>query len=380
MVRLHIPYLLTALGAVLVAAKQGNDGARCTTFNIPSVAQNGTSNVQFTSSAPGLDAPKVNPVNGSTYDWWYFDVVDANPASKASVVAAFFASSHEAFALLDDEASLVTVGYVWMNFENGTMVSFHQIANGATIVLEGDSSNGVWHESGMQWTMDPTAKNVVITFDIPGNLAGTVTLQSTAPGHYPCGPVEGGQTMQVMPHVGWANLIPDGNASVDLLVKKTPLKFRGVGYHDKNWGDKPFTASVSTWYWGHGRVGPYSIVWFDVFDPTGQESVSAYVSKNDAIIVASCKPGSIKVRPMGNASFPPFVGAAFPEGYHMVIDMADEGTLTVNATINAPNIGANPVYFRGTAHLSAVVTPKKGKATTETGVALLEQFELAPPA
>jgi len=135
-----------------------------------------------------------------------------------------------------------------------------------------------------------------------------------------------------------------------------------------------------TWYWGHARVGPYSIVWFDVFDRNGVASVSAYVSKNDTIMVASCKPESIKVRPLGNATFPPFVGAASPKGYHIDIDMGNEGTLTANVTVKAPNIAANDVYFRGTARVSAVIAPKKGKATTETGVALFEQFQLAAQA
>jgi hypothetical protein len=54
-----------------------------------------------------------------------------------------------------------------------------------------------------------------------------------APAHYPCGPNEPGQNLEVSPHIGWANAIPDANATIDFVVRGRPLKFTGYGYHDK---------------------------------------------------------------------------------------------------------------------------------------------------
>lgn len=39
--------------------------------------------------------------------------------------------------------------------------------------------------------------------------------------------------MQVAPHVGWANAVPDAQANVQLIVNGRPLNFTGIGYHDK---------------------------------------------------------------------------------------------------------------------------------------------------
>jgi hypothetical protein len=57
-------------------------------------------------------------------------------------------------------------------------------------------------------------------------------FHQSAPAHYPCGPAKADQTMAIMPHVGWANAIPDAVAQVELDVNGTNVKFSGRGYHD----------------------------------------------------------------------------------------------------------------------------------------------------
>lgn len=39
--------------------------------------------------------------------------------------------------------------------------------------------------------------------------------------------------MQIAPHIGWANAIPDAHATIDLVVNDEALVFTGTGYHDK---------------------------------------------------------------------------------------------------------------------------------------------------
>lgn len=38
--------------------------------------------------------------------------------------------------------------------------------------------------------------------------------------------------MEMLPHIGWANAIPDAVTRVDLTVGGTQVRFTGVGYHD----------------------------------------------------------------------------------------------------------------------------------------------------
>ncbi|KAJ6617202.1 hypothetical protein B0H10DRAFT_1914609 [Mycena sp. CBHHK59/15] len=345
-------------------------------FNIPSTVQNGTSHAQFTSSSTGLDAPKVQPINGSAFDWWYFDVVSADPTNLASVVVTFFTSSQPAFPLLAP-SSFITVARIWVSFPNGTLFSAASDADGATVISDGDNSSGTWNGTGFSWMNIPSGNFIVI--DAPDlGVKGTISLQSIVPAHYPCAAAKAGQTMEVAPHVGWSNAIPDAVSEVNLSIGGTKLAFTGSGYHDKNWSDQVFTTHVASWYWGHGRLGPYSIVWFDFLDRTGTEFVSAYAARNGKIVAASCALGSITVRPTGpNATYPPVISSPNPTGYHIDLDLGSEGMLTVNVNVLAPLIAPNPEYARSVGNLSGSVVPASpAAAQVLTGMALFEQFKL----
>ncbi|KAJ7686123.1 hypothetical protein B0H17DRAFT_1013780 [Mycena rosella] len=369
MVRIH-SFLLGALWA-FVSAAQG------TVYEIPSAVQNGTSQAQFTSTATGLDAPKVHPVNASAFDWWYFDVVSTDPTVVSSVVLTFFTSSQPAFPLLAPSES-ITVARIWVSFPNGTLWEASSDATGATVTAEGNTSSGIWHGTGFSWAATPAA-GYLINIDAPdAGVKGTISFKSVAPGHYPCGPVEAGQNLEVGPHIGWANAVPDAASVVDLNIGGSRLAFKGTGYHDKNWSDQIFTTNVASWYWGHGRIGPYSIVWFDFLDLTGTEFVSAYASKDDKIVAASCTLGSIKVRPTGqNATYPPGISTGNPSGYHIDLDLGAHGKLEVDVSVLAATIPLNPTYARSVGNMSGSLVPLKGRATTGlTGTALFEQFKL----
>ena len=51
-------------------------------------------------------------------------------------------------------------------------------------------------------------------------------------GAYPCGS-GAGETMEIMPNIGWANAVPDADSKVDFTIQGGRLAFTGPGYHDK---------------------------------------------------------------------------------------------------------------------------------------------------
>ncbi|KAJ7207711.1 hypothetical protein B0H12DRAFT_1206012 [Mycena haematopus] len=290
---------------------------------------------QFTSGATGLDAPKVQPINASAFDWWYFDVVSTDPTSLSSVVVIFFTSPESAFPVMDPSDS-ITTAYILVSFPNGTLWSaFSDADEGASVVAEGDSSRGTWHGAGFSWTRT-LASGYLILIDAPHiGVSGSISFQPVAPAHYPCGPVAPGQTLEVGPNVGWANAIPDAASAVNLIVGGTRLGFSGSGYHDKNWSNQPFASLVASWYWGHGRVGDYSL------------AVSAYVSKDNKIVAASCALGSITVRPTGqNSTYPPVISTGNPSGYHIEVDIG---------------LKANAEYGRFVGNMTGEVVSTKGE-------------------
>lgn len=69
-----------------------------------------------------------------------------------------------------------------------------------------------------------------------------MTLQ-VAPAHYPCGPAAAGANLEVSPNIGWANALPDANATADFRIGDKSIKFSGPGYHDKVNKHTPFRPS-----------------------------------------------------------------------------------------------------------------------------------------
>lgn len=164
---------------------------------------------------------------------------------------------------------------------------------------------------------------------------------------------------------------PDATAIIDLNINGAPLKFQGVGYHDKNWGAEPLQKAVKSWYWGHGRLGPYSLVWFDTVTLDGREHFSSWVTKGGKIVSQSCIPDSIVVRPWGaNPEFPPPRGAGAPSGYTLRYDMGTAGVLMANFTQEAV-VQDTELYKRMIGSISGGVAGGE----QYNGRALCEQFQ-----
>lgn len=126
---------------------------------------------------------------------------------------------------------------------------------------------------------------------------------------------------------------------------------------------------MDSWYWGHGRLGPYSIVWFDIIGTDGKEHVSSYATLNGEVVSSSCS--GIKVRPTGaNSEYPPLTTSGNPEGYHIELDLTNGQVLEVNVTTTLVTTDDPGLYSRFTGAISGGVQG----STVYHGVALYEQF------
>lgn len=154
-----------------------------------------------------------------------------------------------------------------------------------------------------------------------------------APAHYPCSPNLPGQTQLHLERFFWSNAIPDADVSVDVKINGTAMTFTGIGYHDKNWGDKTVLKSPKFWDWGHARVGPFSVVWYDLLDYNNTEYRRSYVAKNNEIVALSCTGEAVVTRPWGNnVTWPPADGLGAVAGVVSAFDLGDGKTLMVNVT------------------------------------------------
>ncbi|KAK7059644.1 hypothetical protein R3P38DRAFT_2679231, partial [Favolaschia claudopus] len=335
-------------------------------FSIPSAIQTGPSIAQFKSSSHGLDAPKLSSVNASAFDWWYFDAISTDPDNLVSVVITLFTTVHDALPFVETTDNALTADII-ASFPNGTRVKADILADSATVIAEGNTSSGEWHGTGFKWSGGPLGYTITINSPLVG-VKGSIHFLPVAPPHLPCGPVQAGQTLEVGPHIGWANVMPDAKVSVDLVVNGTRVAFNGIGYHDKNWSDQPFPTHVASWYWGHAHVGPYSLVWFDFLDRTGTEYVSAYLAKNGKIIMATCAADSISVRPNDGSAFPPVLSTPNPAGYHISLK---QGRMEADVQLVRDLVDPTPAYGR---FIGAVAARIDGKEFS--GMAVCEQFKL----
>ncbi|KAF4624892.1 hypothetical protein G7Y89_g13276 [Cudoniella acicularis] len=252
-----------------ISAFAPRDAQYYNTKTIPSQVSNGSTIANFISSKFGLDGPQISAVNTTTWDWWYFDVIA--PDLQTSMTVAFMTAVHTGFFSTPSLTNATTLG-VFYRFANGTSNSVGLTASEVVVTTVQDGSSANYVGTGIGWTGSPDMETYTITFNSPENgLMGCFELKSIADAHCPCGPVEEGQNMMVAPQIGWANAVPDAVGSVDMVIFGSEFKFTGVAYHDKNWSNQPFTQNVASWYWGHGRLGPYSLVWFDTIAPNGSE-------------------------------------------------------------------------------------------------------------
>lgn len=143
-------------------------------------------------------------------------------------------------------------------------------------------------------------------------------------------------------------------------------RLRGRRVHCfQNWGDKPFSAAVQSWYWGHGTMGPYNLVWFDAIDHNGVESVSGYVLKDGEVVGSTCD--ALAVRPVGTP-YPPTLLSLDPDQYTIKMKLND-GT-KLSATVSTVATQINVVeYIRWIGTIEGTVGDE-----AYTGSALWEEF------
>lgn len=127
-------------------------------------------------------------------------------------------------------------------------------------------------------------------------------------------------------------------------------------------------AAVSSWYWGHARVGPYSVVWFDAWDANVNEYASGYVVKDGKVLQGSCGEGGVQVRPWaGNQD-----RFAAKQGLGITFH-SDKTTVKLNVTTDEVLVDI-PVYVRAKGAVSGIVLGPDGNEDVHDGVAVFEQF------
>ncbi|TLD08112.1 hypothetical protein PspLS_12127 [Pyricularia sp. CBS 133598] len=347
-------------------------GASATQQFIPSEVLKGPTTPESISQPGNFDGIKLTPGNNATsYDWWYFDAV--SPTTNESIVIVFYNAGPDAIDVPRTAPLYVQITGV---FANGTRYALQANATGGANFQNNEHGiSSVWNGAGSSFAgTNLDADNVEYTVTIDNSaigLKGTLGLKAVSRPHYPCDLNKPGVTEELIPHVFWANAVPDADATVDFTIHGTPVRFTGLGYHDKNWGDLPHIDAFNTWYWGHARLGPYSLVWFDTLSTNGKEYFSSWITKDGQVVTQSCQQNSVVVRPWGeNSLYPPTLNLPAPSGLTMRYDLGSQGAFVANFTREITSVPL-PNYKRFT---GSIVGGFEGGEQYE-GHALGEQFQ-----
>lgn len=298
---------------------------------LPAPPVNGPASFSSKASFYGMDGVQVQIPNATSYEWWYFDAVSADH-SRAVVFQPHLQSREFGVRLV-----------LRLNFAygDGTFDEFTVPGDKLFVSTIGAGSAGLASDGSYSWIGAPDLAEYTINMDLPElGISGEITMQSVAPAHGPCGPAVAGATFDISLGLQWLNAIPDSVATVNLKLNGTKFAFQGAGYHDKNWIPFVFEANLNQWYWGHGRAGDLSVVWFDYLSKSNESVVSAYIARNNTIIHSACS--GVTVRPFGlGVEYPiPLGSNATIEGYNISIDAGSVGeykfTITATQQIVAP--------------------------------------------
>ncbi|KAG6359760.1 hypothetical protein INS49_010812 [Diaporthe citri] len=288
---------LTALAGIAFGAP-----SNITTHSIDlkPVYTNGTVSVEHLSVAGNFDGFKMStPAARGSTDFWYFDVFSS--ASNQTLNIVFFNSGE--LSQYPHPLSVQVSGV----YANGTTFYFEVLADSGVSITNGPAGvTGEWKGVG-------SFKGSAL--DEPDmDIYGTIVFKSIAPTHYPC-ELNGaaGANQNLLPGLYWANAVPGANTAVDLQVGDTTVSFAdGVGYHDKNWGNQSIVDGPRYWDWGRGRLGPCSVVWYNLLDYDGNESRRSFKG--------------------GEAAWPPTTGLLGTEGISVNYTLADGRVFAVDVT------------------------------------------------
>lgn len=160
----------------------------------PPAIQSGLSQVPFISGVAAVDGPRVQVINESVWQWWYFDAVSSD--GKSNFVISFFTISNLAFPFGGANLSSCVSVSISGTFSNGTSFATGYLASEAVVITVHDGSSGTWHglvpltdgplgasEASAAWKGTPDMSVYTVTIDAPAAaIEGSLNLRSVS-GH-----------------------------------------------------------------------------------------------------------------------------------------------------------------------------------------------------
>ncbi|UKZ81693.1 hypothetical protein TrVFT333_009465 [Trichoderma virens FT-333] len=283
---------------------------------------------------PNIDGAYVtNPFPGpdnESFDWWWANVIGEE---VNGIIPSFEIVMYEGFVFtrapsdpsfqVDISGRLLCFCCLELKFlsvltgtlPNGTQFFIVIPADSATVTENKERVTAVWKDpSGVTIASLLSTTGPPRTFDVsfnypPLGISGSVSLVGTnTPPHTGCSGNTAGSLYfdpaipdganfnaaqtEFFTNLGWAIAMPGTtSAKVNINLDGHSASFKGAGYHDKNWADKPIDQYLNTWLFGLGSCGPYHVAFVEaqpLNSPHEDDFMSGYLSFDTEILQSQC--------------------------------------------------------------------------------------------
>lgn len=247
-------------GLLLISGSSNSAFARDVTFYgeiTTADVINGSSKIDTSPMTP-FNAPKLDAINGSDWDEWYFDGVSKDGSTGLSILFARDATlTRWNFPILR-----VSIDCVW---SNGTRFTTMMFANTSSVYERDGVIIGKWIGSDWHASFRATTDNreIDIGFDGP-QIQGRYHVRSFTKAHYAneyIFPDKRG-IVAFAPMIYWNEAVPAGNLEAKFSLEGTPLQLSGYGGTDHNWGPYAYDYFAAHWRWMRAILGPYTMIFW----------------------------------------------------------------------------------------------------------------------
>ncbi|KAH8585308.1 hypothetical protein B0O99DRAFT_696652 [Bisporella sp. PMI_857] len=323
--------------------------------SVPVPVVNGSVLIQSIIGNESLDDVKIPIGNSTTFEAWYFDALA--PDLSASIILAVISTDEQMAVTLD------------ISHQDGSRSRVEIPTSSLNVSAIGKGSAAEADDNSWGWTSTSSLSGYTLHFDRPDQgLYGDITMESLGPSHVQCSESLPGAAYEFFPGLNWINNIPDAKSTVNLTINGTSIAFTGNSYEDKLWGVITAIGGVNQWYWGRGKAGNYSVVWYYVLFPDGTTVTSAYILKDSKVVYAGCD-DKIVVRPYGEGITYPISGSFDGlEGYTINIDAGSIGKFAFTSQRVHAVGGTTDMYHRWIGNLTGGIIG----GTNATGPSLWE--------
>ncbi|KAI9776749.1 MAG: hypothetical protein M1839_009393 [Geoglossum umbratile] len=210
-----------------------------------------------------LAAPKfIAGMNTSAGEQWAFDATSATGTS--GLLIGFY---HDpTYAFLGPGNLRLSLDVVWPNGSTWSLVDYLSHAN---IDICDQGTTGTWSKTNgpASYSFFMAANNslALLEFQTP-RVRGSVTIRSTVPARFSDGSTANANNAPPStfnaPALDWAEPIPAGQATVDLTLDGSPLRWDGMGGGERWWAGKGWLDALQGWRAVRAVVGPYVLTYW----------------------------------------------------------------------------------------------------------------------